>query len=508
MITANNNINGDALNVAIVGCGKTGKFLLKLFQDNSFDNPNVNLVAVCDIDPNAEGLRVAKEMDIYTTNDFNDLFKIENLHALVELTNRPDVLIELINRRPKGVGIIDYNVGILLRRFFEVDQKLKTAEQQTALEKMTSEFLIHHTNERIVVLKPDFTIVDTNKAYLKAVNRTRDDVIGSHCYEITHGLNVPCPTSHPELGCPMLNTLRTGESAQEIHEHPVKGGDNIFCDMVTYPVKNQNGEIIRVIEIWRDITEELSSRWEKRALELKSDLEKLVQEDRLLSLGKLVASCVHEINNPIQGLLTFSQLMLDTLSKGGLTKEEVKDFNKFLSLMTGELERCGGIISGLLSFSREPSTEYKDVDLNEILDSVIALTHHKMELQDINLKKNIPTSPLMIRGDVNQLQQVFLNLIFNAIEVMPEGGRLELICRMDDTESDIIVEIKDTGIGINKENLNHIFDPFFTSKREGEGTGLGLSIVYGLVKTHNGEIKVKSEEGEGSSFILTFPAKS
>jgi signal transduction histidine kinase len=200
--------------------------------------------------------------------------------------------------------------------------------------------------------------------------------------------------------------------------------------------------------------------------------------------------------------------MLNTLSKGYLNKEEITDFRKFLSLMSSELERCGGIVSGLLSFSREPSMVFKDVDLNDVLDSVISLTHHKIQLQDINLNKEMSGRPLMMRGDVNQLQQIFLNLIFNAIEAMPDGGQLDIVSRIGETEKNIVVEIRDTGIGINEGDLNHIFDPFFTSKKEGKGTGLGLSIVYGLVKTHSGEINVKSKAGKGTSFLLTFASIS
>ena len=206
-----------------------------------------------------------------------------------------------------------------------------------------------------------------------------------------------------------------------IHEHTISSDRAIYCDMVTYPVKDPAGEIVRVIEVWRDITEELSSRWERRARALKADLRKLIQEDRLISLGKLVASSVHEINNPIQGLLTFSHLMQEILDESEPDAEDLEKFREYLSLMSRELERCGGIVSGLLSFSRTSSTDFKDVDLNEILEQVISLTRHKMELQNIQLNTELSPKPLLINGDPNQLQQCFLNLVFNAIEAMPGG---------------------------------------------------------------------------------------
>ena len=173
--------------------------------------------------------------------------------------------------------------------------------------------------------------------------------------------------------------------------------------------------------------------------------------------------------------------------------------------MSKELERCGNIVSGLLSFSRESTIEYKDIDLNEVLEAVITLTRHTMELRDIELITQLLPGLLMIRGNGSQLQQCFLNLIFNAVEAMPDGGQLTILSKLDRAKKNALIEIRDTGYGIPKENLDHIYDPFFTTKGEGEGTGLGLSIVYGVTKNHEGNIKIDSEVGKGSSFILNFP---
>ena len=386
-----------------------------------------------------------------------------------------------------------------------MSEKLKSDEREFLPNKGASDFLIQQANERIVVLRSNFTIVDANEAYLEAVTKSKHEIIGAHCYEVTHGLDAPCSRSKPGLECPLAMTLKTGESAHVIHEHAISGGQDMYCDMVTYPVKDQAGEIVRIIEIWRDITEELSYRWERRARVLKADLRKLAQEDRMISLGKLAASSVHEINNPIQGLLTFTDLMQGMLKKSEPSPEDLKDFQHYLSLMSKELERCGNIISGLLSFSRESSREFKSIDLNELLGQVITLTRHKMELQNIQVSTKFFPGALVVKGDGNQLQQCFLNLLFNAIEAMPGGGRLSIHSSLDSSSSNALVTIKDTGCGIAKDNLDHIFDPFFTTKEEGEGTGLGLSIVYGVAKAHKGSIKVNSQQGEGASFILTLP---
>ncbi|MFC1821419.1 ATP-binding protein [Thermodesulfobacteriota bacterium] len=493
------------LNLAIVGGGRTCQLFLKLLDTELLNNSSLNIIGVCDIDPQAEGLLLAKKMGIYTTDNFFNLFEIDNLDGVLELTGRREVHKELIRYKPSRVGIIGYDIDQLLKNYFITDQRMKSAEQKLAAEKGASDFLIQQANERIVLLKPDFTIIEASLPYLKAVGKSKKEVIGAHCYEITHGLNVPCSSSLPELGCPLLETLRTRESAHVIHEHPSPDDQPTYCDMVTYPIKGPSGEVLQVIEIWKDITEELSSRWENRVQLLKSDFKKLIQEDRMISLGKLVASSVHEINNPIQGLLTFSHLMYQTLDEGEPSPQDLDDFKKHLALMSSELERCGNIISGLLSFSRQSEMEYTDADLNEVLDQVVSLTRHKGEIQDVILRIDLFSGPLIINGDVNQLQQCFLNLIFNAIEAMPQGGQLSVISNLDKKHKKALVEIHDEGYGIPEENMDHIFDPFFTTKVEGEGTGMGLSIVYGIVKNHKGQVKVESQVGKGSSFFMEFP---
>jgi two-component system NtrC family sensor kinase len=162
-------------------------------------------------------------------------------------------------------------------------------------------------------------------------------------------------------------------------------------------------------------------------------------------------------------------------------------------------------VSGLLSFARESSMELREVELNEVLRSVITLTRHRMEMQDISLSTDFSQDSLNVRGDVNQLQQCFLNVIFNAIEAMPDGGQLTVSSKLDTEKGCAQVIVKDSGCGIPEKYLNSVFDPFFTTKGEGEGTGLGLSIVYGIVKGHEGHIDVYSKEGRGSTFILNFP---
>ncbi len=495
------------LNLAFMGGGKACRLLLELIPKTSLPYLNLNIVGVCDQDPDAEGLQLAQKMGIFTTDRVEDLCIIKGLDSIVELTNNKRILLELIHSKPEKVGIIDYNTGQGLKKIFEINQRIRSEEQPVILEKMSSDFLIQKSTAGIMVLNPDFTIFDINEVFLKELNKTKEEVIGEYCYVISHGLKTPCFNIESEQPCPMIETLQTGRSAHAIHDHSFHDPNSLLCNLVTYPIKNQDGEIIRVIKIKRDITEAVSDRWEKKIRALKEDMNKLIQEDRMISLGKLVASSAHEINNPIQGLLTFSHLIQKILNEDLPGKDDVEMIRKHVALMSRELERCGNIVSGLLSFARESPVEYVKTDLNEVLAAVTTLVRHKMELHNIALSLRLSPVPVIIHGDANQLQQCFLNLIFNAIEAINVGGEIIVKSELDTSGNNSLIEIHDTGSGISEESMDHIFDPFFTTKQEGEGTGLGLSIVYGVIKNHGGSIKVESHEGKGSSFLLTFPAR-
>jgi len=495
-----------SINIVIMGGGHTCCFFLELIHDNPFPFFNITILGVCDNNPDAEGMLLAEEMGIFTTDNLHDLLTINHIDSILELTGKHDVLLEINRLRPKGVGVLEFKANRIVRNFMDImSQRLDSIEQKLIAEKTFSNLLIQQSSTPIVFINSDFTIVDANDAYLTRVKKAKDKVIDAHCYEVSHGLKTPCSSAFPGVKCPMLETLRTGNDVHVIHDHPGPDGHRTYCDLSTYPIKNEAGEVTQVIEFWRDITAEFSDRWNKKSEEIEANIQKMIQEDRMISLGKLSASCAHEINNPIQGLLTFCEYMLDVLSAGPPTEESLEKFKGHLQLMSGELERVGGIVSGLLSFSRESGVEHTNIDINDVLEAALTLTRHRMKLGNIKLTTELYPTPVMLIGDLNQLQQCFLNLIFNAIESMPEGGELSVRSSMDGEAKTAWVRIQDTGYGIPEKAINNLFDPFFTTKDVGEGTGLGLSIVYGVVKNHRGTIKIDSQEREGTTFTLTFP---
>jgi PAS domain S-box-containing protein len=236
------------------------------------------------------------------------------------------------------------------------------------------------------------------------------------------------------------------------------------------------------------------------------DQARVLHQDKMMSLGRLAASVVHEINNPLAGILNYSRLMTRILDRGELSAEHRERFAGYLDLVEKESARCSEIVSNLLTFSRKSPAAFGPVRLGELLRRSVLLTQHKMELSRIRLEPRIAPDLPDIPGDANQLQQSIINLLFNAIDAMPDGGTVRLSAHHHPADGAVVLEVQDTGVGIDPAHLPHIFEPFYTTKDEGYGVGLGLSTVYGIVEHHGGRIDVESTPGEGTRFRLRFPA--
>jgi two-component system, NtrC family, sensor kinase len=254
-------------------------------------------------------------------------------------------------------------------------------------------------------------------------------------------------------------------------------------------------------------THSLESKVEERTEELKTAHRKLLQSDRMASLGQLAASVAHEINNPISGVLNLSMLMQRILQDDGIPANRIEDFRKYLSQVISETSRVGRIVTDLLSFSRRSKPQNTSADLNTIVKMTLSLVSHKLKLANVALHLDLPEKLPLLQCDHSQMQQVVLNLVMNAAEATIKNGRGEvwIATRSVPGEPAVVLEVRDNGEGIPQEVTSKIFDPFFTTKEEGKGVGLGLAVVYGIVEAHHGDIEVRSEVGRGAVFTVTLP---
>jgi two-component system NtrC family sensor kinase len=288
------------------------------------------------------------------------------------------------------------------------------------------------------------------------------------------------------------------------HTIPAHSDDEIgqlaeSFNTMTQRLKKADGEI-------KDLIKNLEKKVAKRTDELKSVQYQLLQSEKLASIGKLAATIAHEINNPLNGILTYTKLIERKLADGTLKKDEVPKFLSYLGIMERETERCSTIVRNLLDFARQREPSLKpDVDINAVVEEALSLLANQIALQEITLEKRFNQLP-PIMADPMQLRQVFLNIILNACEAMNNEGVLTVTTVLSNKRKKAVrVEIADSGVGIDEKDLPKIFDPFFTSKEK--GTGLGLSVVYGIINSHQGTIEVDSKAGKGTTIAITLPTE-
>lgn len=259
----------------------------------------------------------------------------------------------------------------------------------------------------------------------------------------------------------------------------------------------------------QDYTAFLEAGWAETSQELQqmTHQARILHQDKMMSLGRLAASVAHEINNPLSGVLNYIRLMGRIVATEAPGPKETHKFKSYLEIVEKEVQRCARIVSNLLTFARRSEVIFKPVDIRELIEQCLVLSGHRLELSNIETKIDISQPLPLIQGDANQLQQCLINLVFNAMDAMPDGGRLEIGARSNEDRRAVVITVTDNGCGIAPENLARIFDPFFTTKQEGKGTGLGLSTTYGIIEKHKGTIDAQSRPGQGATFTIKLPAE-
>ncbi|MBI1910053.1 MAG: hybrid sensor histidine kinase/response regulator [Deltaproteobacteria bacterium] len=298
-------------------------------------------------------------------------------------------------------------------------------------------------------------------------------MIGRHCYEVFAKRDSICP------GCPLASTLRI-ESPNEVFIDRLM--PNRDFQVSSYPFGGKKS----VVHHYRDVTEE------------KILQQKLMQNEKMVALGMLAGGVAHEINNPLGGILAFTQLAMRELEPAHAVRDDLKEIE-------GAAIRCKKIVENLLNFSRQTKdSDRMEVDLNEAVEKILPLLRLKFKSRGVEVQTDYEKRLPLVCGNESRIQQVVVNLLTNAFQAMPQGGII-FVKTLPASGGQVGLVVRDTGTGIRKEHLPRIFDPYFTTKAVGEGTGLGLSISYSIVVEHGGRIEVTSEWGRGSAFTVALP---
>ncbi len=460
------------LNIAFVGGGEYCKAILeKSAQDFKKEEVNARIVAVVDQDTKAPGMVVAGNMGLETLQDFHDLYDpVRDINLITFLDPDPAVFKKILDTKPDHIRMLSYEAFDLFWKTIGVEErKLRERNQEV-------ETILNSIDDFITVISPDMEILEVNDAFLRKMRYTEDEVIGKKCYEIFVKRSEPCISDGSV--CPMDVAIRTQRSYQQLLTRVNRAGVLKYIEVTVFPIWEKEGKISKFIEVSRDVTkrkkedQEVTNRLERmveeRTCQLKETHDKLLHKDKMASLGKLSASVVHEINNPITGILNLAMLMKRIIEEESIQMQEVDNFNKYLDLMETESRRISRIVSNLLTFSRHANMEFKKLNFNNLIEKMLVLNSNLIKINNVTVEQKLDLGLPELTGSEDQLQQVIMNFLSNSVEAMEAsgGGKLTIETRYSAKNDKIVVCFSDSGIGIPEENLLKIFEPFLQQKRK------------------------------------------
>jgi two-component system NtrC family sensor kinase len=614
------------LNVAIVGGGKACSDLLHLLDPERLARLKMKILGVFDRSPDAPGFLQAKAMNLFVTHRLEDLFHLEGLNLIIELTGSAALQDAIYAKRPVGVSVIDHKAARLLWDLIQIEAERSRLEQERLdylrKSRAQTQVILDSLPYRVMVVNMDMTIDAVNRTFLKEHDLTYEEALGRLCYTVRYGLDKPCS----DYGRPCSLRDRLGELKEKgllsiYQEYQDEKGETRFDVCTAAPVYNAQGEIEQVLEASRDVTERI--RLEREAqrsktffekliqsivdgivvvdtkgnvlifnegmeqltgysameimkkghlasfydiqvakenmkkmrsdqfgpygklnptsmtiktksgeeipvtlsaslitidgkevgsvgvftdmrgiLKIRKELEdaniQLIQSQKIASIGRMAAGVAHEINNPLSGILIYTELLKENLKD---RPEYLKDLQEIID----QTLRCKRIASELLEFSRKSAGKISSFSLDDLISKCLALLVNKASFQNIQVTTAFDMHMPNITGDMSQLQQVFTNLFINAADAMEGKGKLHISAAFEQGRSVFVIQVADTGPGIPRECRDKIFDIFFTTKPAGKGTGLGLSVSQNILKIHGGQISFECPPEGGTVFRVELP---
>ncbi len=360
-------------------------------------------------------------------------------------------------------------------------------------------------SDSLVLIDPEGKIIEMNRTALKLLGYSSGEIMGSPAGRLfKNGID------------PFAGKLNSFRNRQDFFK--AKTGKIIPVSISSAIMHDKNNTLVGIVGIARDMRDVLKIQKKERvfavekartqalqekAFELQEAYDKLkkaqamlFQSEKMAAVGQLAGGIAHEINNPMGVILGFSQSISARIKDGDPLYMPLKSIER-------EAIRCRKLIMDLLTFSRTGKTQAESIDLNQTIDETLSLIESQAKLLDIKIDKAYGSGLPSIKANKNQIQQVVVNICNNSIDAMPEGGKIVITTGYE--RQHIIMEISDTGKGMNEEVKKHIFEPFYTTKDVGKGTGLGLSLCFEIIRQHKGVIEVESEEGRGAAFRIKIP---
>lgn len=367
----------------------------------------------------------------------------------------------------------------------------KEAQEKLSQSEEFIRSILDTVDEGFIVVDLDYRIITANKAYCRQIGSCNEDIIGRHCYEVSHRTNRPCYEEGEE--CAVRNVLATGGPHSSIHRHKDPKGNILYVETKAYPIKDVSGNVTSAIETINNITE-------RHLLE-----EERLKTQKLESIGTLAGGIAHDFNNLLQGIFGYISMAKMSLDRPEQIKTMLQQAEEALHLSVN-------LTTQLLTFSKGGKPVKKLVQLELVIKNAVKFA---LSGSHTDYRMDISSDLWLVEADEGQLTQVVQNIVINANEAMAGRGTVIVSAKNTNIPKETIpglpeggrfvsLSIQDSGTGISRQNLAKIFDPYFTTKQK--GSGLGLATSYSIVKNHGGIIEVQSEPGRGSTFTIYLPA--
>ncbi len=394
----------------------------------------------------------------------------------------------------------------LVKEHLEEQVALRTRELEKELAGRTRvEAALRRSNENwgntfnaitdmVFVLSREHDILEVNHAGCLALARPREEILGKKCFELMHG------RSFPIAGCPCLQSIAERRPCMGEYEE-----NGRYYSLVAWPTMDEHGEVVSLAQVVRDVTQDRQAETERERLK-----DQLRTSQKMEAIGSLAGGIAHDFNNMLYVIGTFTDLVLDATDEGDPRWHQLAEVKK-------ASDRAATLIRQLLAFSRKQILQPVALDLNRVATELEKMLHRILG-EDIAIVPSLAPDLGFVMADPSQIEQVLMNLVVNARDAMPTGGRLTIETanvELDDAfilggstvkpGPYVMVAVSDTGCGMDARTCERIFEPFFTTKERGKGTGLGLSTVYGIVRQSGGEVLVRSELGKGTTFKIFLP---
>ena len=412
-----------------------------------------------------------------------------------------------------GAMVVNYKKQIKAEEKAKHLESHQRLEREIEIQKDYLENIIENTQTNLMVIDKDFVIRTLNTSQARTLGRPKQEVLGSAFLGLFPDSLIPYEGISIEA---MLHKTLAGRSF-EVKDYKITGLQEVplyltmnfsplLIDGTTPGILITSNDVTRSVQLeeaLKQYTLELEDKVDKGTATAKKLEQQIMHSEKLASLGRLAAGVAHEIGNPLTSISTFAQLLRE------MATDEFSQNS--LDIINNHIQRINDIVRRMSTFARADSLNIKEVQLNDVLQSTLDLMRLDKRMKNtieflVSLDSTLPRAMI----DEGQMSQVFINIILNALDAMPDGGKLSVTTRQGRDESgkaSIAIEFSDTGAGISKQEMEKIFDPFYTTKESGKGTGLGLSLSYNIVKQFKGDIKVESEINKGTTFTIILPTE-